>query len=155
MNHRCPDGEAPENDAAKSAMHDLLAASGVHGVVAVADESIVGWCAIDPIATQTGHDYYIANNGDVDATAWAIHCVYVHPAQRGRGVSSGLVDGAVAYARERGASCVLSFPIPPDNRERFAAHDDEFSGRYATYDRLGFERIDALGDFYAVMRLAL
>lgn len=158
MNHRCPDGQAPTHDAAREAFVAGVAAGEVHGVLALAEVSFapgaspacVGWCGVDPLATQVGHDYVLAGR-DVEPGDWAIHCLFVDPAFRGRGVSGQLIEAAEAYARQRGARRLLAFPIPEPNRARFPAHEAEFAGRHGSYLRRGFADLAPLDDFYAVV----
>ncbi|MEZ6186361.1 MAG: GNAT family N-acetyltransferase [Planctomycetota bacterium] len=150
MNHRCPDGAAPVHDAAREAFLRGVAAGEVHGVVALRSGACVGWCAVDPLAAQVGHDYVLASR-TVEPGDWTIHCLFVAPEARGQGLSGRLIEAAEAYARARGATRLLAFPIPDANRARFPAHEAEFAGRHASYARRGFADLPALDAFYAVV----
>lgn len=44
---------------------------------------------------------------------WAIPCLYVHPAQRGRGVVVALLGRALQYACSHGAPAVEGYPCAP------------------------------------------
>ena len=84
-----------------------------------------------------------------------IHCVYVEPSARGRGVSRALIEAAVALARSEGAASVLAFPIPDDRRHAYPPDISEFSGRMSTFRGLGFAARERMDGFYQVMEKRL
>ena len=44
-------------------------------------------------------------------------CIRVRPGHRGRGISHVLLDGAVAYAAQRGAPVVEGYPVHNEGRK--------------------------------------
>ena len=42
---------------------------------------------------------------------WSVWCIRVRPGHRGKGISHALLDGAVAYARSKGAPAVEGYPV--------------------------------------------
>lgn len=42
---------------------------------------------------------------------WSLWCFRVRPGYRKQGVSHALIEGAVAYARERGAPAIEGYPV--------------------------------------------
>ncbi|NYE37625.1 GNAT superfamily N-acetyltransferase [Nocardioides cavernae] len=83
------------------------------GVLAYDGDEVVGWAAVAPRA-----DLPFARSTKIphvdDQAAWSVWCLRVRPGHRGRGISHVLLEGAVAYARERGAPVVEGYPV--DNR---------------------------------------
>lgn len=155
MNHRIKPTAAVTGVLAKEALQNLIREDQAHGVLAYQGEQCVGWCAVDPLSEQPGHDYVLETQGPVPASTWSIHCLYVHPKARGAGVSRVLIKEAIDVAREAGATEVLAFPIPEESRSRFPPHEAEFSGRMSTFMKFGFERVQKLNEFYNVLALQL
>ena len=75
------------NSEKKSHMEALVGAGTPIGVLAYQGKEPVGWCSIAPRET------------------------YVRRPHRGQGVTNALLEGAVAYARERGAKVVEGYPF--------------------------------------------
>jgi len=153
MNHHCQSGLAPTGEPAKIALKSLIQKKKAHGVLAYLDGKCVAWCAADPLLEQPGHDYCVEKGDETNAHRWSIHCLYVHPQARGRGISKELIKAAIEHSKKNGAVELLAFPIPKENQGRFPLHDAEFSGRFSTYEKLGFKVTERLNDFYEVLSL--
>lgn len=149
LNHRMPAG-CPTGAAAQGKMKELTAEQKVHGLLAFEAQECVGWVGIDPMGALGGHDCQATGKEH----EWSIHCLFVKEGFRGKGVSGLLIQSAVAFAKGKGARLISAFPIPEINRERFPAHEAEFSGRYSTYAKLGFRPAGDGSDFYQRMELA-
>lgn len=118
----------------------------------------VGWVAVaprweHPRLERSGQYGPLAGDRDV----YAITCFYVDRDHRGTGVSSALLDGAIQFARDAGASALDAFPkidLPAHARaSRRAEEDESFMGRMASYQSRGFHVVRDTGK-RAVMRLA-
>lgn len=155
MNHRLSQECCVTGDRAKIALENLIAGHQATGVLAYQDEHCVGWCAVDPIESLPGHDFYIERPEFIKEKIWSIHCLFVIPAARGTGISTGLVKYAIDLARANGARKLLAFPIPEETHAQFPPHDSEFSGRLSTFLKLGFEKVDRLNEFYQIVELQL
>ena len=153
MNHR----RRPENEVqgadARNALHALTREGKVQGMLAFHGEACVGWCAVDPLSEQPGHDYNFWKHAESDKDTWSIHCLFIHPDFRGKGISTSLIVESIALAKDQGAKRILAFPIPPEKRKHFPAHDGEFSGRHSTFVKAGFKEDTRINDFYSVMSL--
>lgn len=83
------------------------------GVLAYLDDEPVGWAALQPRrSTGFATNRRIPHVDDLDV--WSLWCIRVRPGHRRQGISHALVEGAVEYARERGAPAVEAYPV--DNR---------------------------------------
>jgi len=92
-----------------------LAESGPVGLLAYHDGEPVGWCAVAPrtqfrrlprtkeIAPKLGED---------DPGIWSVTCFYIRRDRRRTGVASALLDAAVGYAADLGATVVEGYPAP-------------------------------------------
>jgi GNAT superfamily N-acetyltransferase len=132
-------------------MRELTGQDKVGGLLAYDGNECVGWIGIDPLAELIGHEC----QPSATVNDWAIHCLFIRETHRGLGLSGRLICEAIDYAKSRGALIVSAFPIPSNNRSRFPPHEAEFSGRFATYARLGFVPVGAPSDFYQRMEVQI
>ncbi len=153
MNHRLDPKDVLIGEAAKMANRKLVNEDKIFGILAYLDEECIGWCAVDPLKNQLGHDYCLEKGIPDDLKPWSIHCVYIKPSARGKGISAGLVNSALKLAKQNGAKEVYSFPIPEENISKFPKDEAEFSGRSSTFRKLGFSKIENLNAFYDVYRI--
>src|SRR3989338_2386697 len=147
MNHRLPPKNEIIGAPAKEALKELVNKKAAFGALAYFDKKCVGWCAVDPIKKQPGHDYYLESKKNHTKNVWSIHCLYLHPKFRGQGISKLLIQKAIEIAKSEGAAKVLAFPIPEENKSKFPSHEAEFSGRYSTFVKLGFKKNEQLNNF--------
>jgi GNAT superfamily N-acetyltransferase len=151
MNHRSDPNSCPTGTQAKAAMQEEIRSGRAYGLLAIKNNIAIGWCAIDPVLTQIGHDYCLQKKEKLSPTSWMIHCLYIDSSHRGAGVSKKLITSAIEKAKSEGATEVLAFPIPEDSTGKFPKDIAEFSGRLSTYQKLGFELRERLDNFYQVV----
>lgn len=153
MSHRVkPENEVLGEDA-KQALHKLIESDKVCSILAYKDNLCVGWCAVDPLEEQPGHDYSFWKDAQLHPDTWSIHCLFVHPNHRGKGLSNILIKKAIDTAKDKGAKKIIAFPIPPKMRKHFPQHDSEFSGRFSSFTKAGFKPTARINDFYEVVSL--
>lgn len=151
MNHRLNPKDEIIGTPAKEALKNLIIEKKAFGSLAYAGDQCIGWCAVDPIQNQPGHDYCLKLKKNNTKNVWSIHCLYLHPQFRGHGISKLLIKKAIEIAKAKRATQVLAFPIPEENKSKFPSHEAEFSGRYSTFVKLGFKKNEQLNDFYQVV----
>lgn len=112
------------------------------GVIAYLDDEPAGWAAL-----QLRRDTSFATNRRIphldDLDVWSLWCVRVRPGFRKRGIMHDLVDGAVSYARERGAHAVEAYPV--DNRGEKVDMTMAYVGTKALFERAGFTQESETG----------
>lgn len=148
LNHREPAGCAT-GSAAEQKMKALTLAGEVRGLLAYEGRICVGWIAVDPMDKMVGHD---CKSSGVSGE-WTIHCMFVKDGFRGKGLSTLMIKEAIVFARANGASLVSAFPIPEDQRKKFPEGVAEFSGRFKTYNGLGFSPVGEPSEFYQRVEL--
>jgi GNAT superfamily N-acetyltransferase len=151
MNHRSDPKSCPKGTSAKYALFEEIKKKRAFGLLAFRNGMPAGWCAIDPVKTQIGHDYYLETKDANASKAWMIHCLYVDPSHRGAGVSKELIRSAISLSKANGAKELLAFPIPEDSADKFPRDLAEFSGRFSTFKKFDFESKTRLNDFYQVV----
>jgi GNAT superfamily N-acetyltransferase len=105
------------------------------GVLAYVDSEVVGWAAVAPRSelpfarsTKIPH---------VDQLpVWSVWCIRIRPGHRGKGISHALLDGAVAYARSKGAPAVEGYPV--DNRGKKVDLTMAYVGTRKLFEDAGF-----------------
>jgi GNAT superfamily N-acetyltransferase len=106
------------------------------GVLAYDGDEVVGWAAVAPRA-----DLPFARSTKIphvdDQPVWSVWCIRVRPGHRGRGISHVLLDGAVAYAFQRGAPAVEGYPV--DNQGEKVDLTMAYVGTRKLFEDAGFE----------------
>lgn len=127
------------------------------GVLAYDGDAVIGWAAVAPRS-----ELPFARSKKIphvnDLPVWSVWCIRVRPGHRGKGVSHHLLDGAVAYARAKGAPAVEGYPV--DNKGAKVDATMAYVGIRALFERAGFTKVadtrSVSGGFPRVlMRLSL
>lgn len=93
----------------RDAMRARIRGRGPVGVLAYEGRQPVGWCSVAPRASYEK----LAGSRTmptIEEDAWTVLCFFVPRALRGEGISLALLEGAVDYAREKGARVVEGYP---------------------------------------------
>lgn len=106
------------------------------GLLAYRDGRAIGWVSLAP-----REDYERLANSKVmapldDTPVWSIVCFVVSRPSRGRGVAAALLDAAIAYARERGATTLEAYPV--DTGEGRVPAASAYHGTLAMFEHAGF-----------------
>jgi GNAT superfamily N-acetyltransferase len=113
------------------------------GVVALLDDEPIGWCGLGPRAAMPRLRRSRTIPMIDEVAVWSIGCFVVRPGFRRRGITRALLDGAVDYARARGAPAVEAYPIDPlDGR---VSTSFGYVGFVSTFEAAGFRRVRLTG----------
>jgi GNAT superfamily N-acetyltransferase len=107
------------------------------GLVAYRDGEAIGWVSLGP-----RDDYARLQGSRVlapidEKPVWSIVCFVVARSARKQGVANTLLEAAVAYAREHGATLLEGYPIETDGQRVPAAN--VYKGTLTMFERAGFE----------------
>jgi GNAT superfamily N-acetyltransferase len=107
------------------------------GVLAYAGAEVAGWAAVAPRS-----ELPFARSAKIphvdDLPVWSVWCIRVRPGYRGRGISHTLLEGAVAYARSRGAPAIEGYPV--DNQGRKVDPTMAYVGTRRLFEDAGFTK---------------
>ena len=122
----------------RAGLQTLVDAGKSPGLIAYRDGVPVGWVSIAP-----REEYVKLRRSPVmkpvdDQPVWSVICFVVPAQYRGRGVAHALLEGAVAYARERGATLVEAYPVDKPARSN---DDAMWFGAKSMYDKAGFHEV--------------
>ena len=107
------------------------------GVIAYLDDEPVGWAALHPRReTSFARNRLIPQIDDLDV--WSLWCFRVRPGHRKQGISHALIDGAVAFATERGAPAIEGYPV--DNGGEKVNLTMAYVGTRALFESAGFAK---------------
>ena len=87
-----------------------------------------------------------------DKPVWSIICFVVPSEHRGQGVARALLAGAIAYARNQGATLIEAYPVDRSARSR---DDAMWFGAKSMYDRAGFKEVARRKPARPVVRLKI
>jgi GNAT superfamily N-acetyltransferase len=105
------------------------------GVLAYDDDQVVGWAAVAPRAELPFARSTKIPHVD-DLPVWSVWCIRVRPGHRGKGISPVLLQGAVDYARSRGAPAIEGYPV--DNQGEKVDLTMAYVGLRTLFERAGF-----------------
>ena len=127
------------------------------GVLAYDGKEVVGWAAVAPRSGLPFERSTKIPHVD-DLPVWSVWCIRVRPGHRGKGISHVLLEGAVDYARAKGAPAVEGYPV--DNRGKKVDLTMAYVGTRKLFEAAGFTKAadtDAVSGGFprVVMRLDL
>lgn len=107
------------------------------GLVAYRDGEAIGWVSLGP-----RDDYHRLQHSRVlapvdERPAWSIVCFVVARAARGQGVARRLLDAAVAYAADHGATLLEAYPV--DTSDGRVPSATAYKGTLGMFRDAGFD----------------
>jgi GNAT superfamily N-acetyltransferase len=107
------------------------------GLVALRDGEAVGWVGFGPRSDFRR----LARSRTLPQLppdeVWSVNCFVVARGARGSGIAGALLDAAVAYAADHGASIVEGYPVETEGGRIPSA--SVYTGTAAMFRRAGFE----------------
>ena len=111
------------------------------GLVAYRDDRAVGWVSLAPRG-----DYERLASSKIlapldEVPVWSIVCFVVSRNARGKGVAGRLLDAAIEYAREHGATTLEAYPVEVPKGGRIPAAN-AYHGTLTMFERAGFTVVE-------------
>jgi len=122
----------------RAALKALVDAGKSPGLIAYHGKVPVGWVSIAPRDEFARLKRSPVMKPVDDKPVWSIVCFVVPSEYRGQGVAYALLQGAIAYAREHGATLIEAYPVDKPGRAR---DNDMWFGAKSMYDRAGFQEV--------------
>lgn len=124
----------------EAAVETTVAHDRAPGLVAYRHGEPIGWVSLGP-----RDDYERLQHSKVlapidDKPVWSIVCFVVSKRARKQGVAGALLDAAVDYAREHGATLLEGYPVETDGQRVPAAH--AYKGTVGMFERAGFKVVE-------------
>src|SRR5262249_30757881 len=125
-----------KGDRNKDAMHTLVKAGCMPGLLGYIESDPVGWCAVAPREVYPALQRSASRKAVDERAVWSISCVYVARAHRRQHLSSELIKAAVAFVRARGGRIVEAYPVPA--KRKVTSTNYAFSGFVSAFEEAGF-----------------
>jgi GNAT superfamily N-acetyltransferase len=110
------------------------------GLVAYRDGEVVGWVSLGPRDDYERLAFSKVLAPVDDQPVWSIVCFVVDRKSRRQGVAAALLDAAVDYARDHGATVVEAYPVDTEGDRIPAA--SAYHGTLSMFERAGFEVVE-------------
>jgi GNAT superfamily N-acetyltransferase len=127
------------------------------GLVAYADDEPVGWCAVEPRSAyrrllNSPIPWAGRTEDKTDDRVWALACFATRAGFRRRGITYGLAEAAVDFARSRGAHALEGYPmVPHPGQDIFWGELNV--GHYNVFVAAGFTEVSRPSTRRVVMRI--
>ncbi|HEX6300513.1 MAG TPA: GNAT family N-acetyltransferase [Acidimicrobiia bacterium] len=121
------------------------------GLLGYIDGRPVGWVQVGPRSDfpTLGRSRLLKPVDEVEP--WTINCFVVKVGERRQGIGRGLLEAAIAYAKEQGAEVVEAYPVD-GTRESVV---DYFTGTLGMFNEHGFVEMIRRNDTRPIVRLTL
>ena len=136
----------------RAALRDLVESGEPPGLVAYRGDVPVGWISIGPREVFARLERSPIMKPVDDEPVWSVICFVVPAEHRGQGVAHALLRGAIAYARDRGATLLEAYPVDKPDRGK---DETMWFGAWSMYDSAGFAEVARRKKTRPVVRLKL
>jgi GNAT superfamily N-acetyltransferase len=110
------------------------------GLVAYRDGRAVGWVSMAPREDYERLVYSKVLAPVDDTPVWSIVCFVVSRKVRGQGIAAVMLDAAVEYARDHGATTLEAYPVDTSAGRVPAAN--AYQGTLRMFERAGFTVVE-------------
>jgi GNAT superfamily N-acetyltransferase len=124
----------------RAALESLTSRELAPGLVAYRGDRVVGWVSLGPREDYERLAYSKLLAPVDDTPVWSIVCFVVSRQARGQGVASALLDAAMDFARDHGATMLEAYPVEPGEAPLRAA--DAFGGPLSMFETAGFTVVE-------------
>ena len=134
----------------RAAMKAIVMGNEVPGILGYLDERPVAWCSVAPREAFPVLDRSPILKRVDDRPVWSIVCFFIERHYRHRGISSLLLQAAVNYTAENGATTVEAYPVIPKKEK--APDIYLYTGLFSTFKKAGFVEVCRRSPFRPIMR---
>ena len=124
----------------RSALEGIADRDPAPGLIAYRDGRATGWVSLGPREDYERLAYSKILAPVDDTPVWSIVCFVVSRKARGAGTATALLDAAIAYAREHGATTLEAYPV--DTAGERIAPANAYHGTLRMFERAGFEVVE-------------
>ncbi|HEV8698800.1 MAG TPA: GNAT family N-acetyltransferase [Candidatus Limnocylindrales bacterium] len=125
----------------ENAARETAAEGRAPGLVAYADGEVVGWVSVGPREDYERLAYSKILAPIDDKPVWSIVCFVVGRRSRGQGIANALLDAAIDYARDRGATMLEGYPVELAEGQRIGS-GEVYKGTLSMFERAGFKVVE-------------
>ena len=122
------------------------------GLLAFADDLVVGWAQVTPRASLPGLERGRFTQRVDEVPVWSLSCFYIRRGWRGKGVMTALIAAAAKFAKDAKAPALEAYPTKTSTRRSNAGM---YTGIASSFSRAGFKTVAAPARHRPTMRLGL
>jgi len=147
------DFEAQKGEPNRLSLKALVDSGEIPGLLAYDGVKPVGWVSLAPRPVFSTLERSRILKPVDEQPVWSVVCFFVAKAYRRKGVTLRLLQGAVEFAAQNGASIVEGYPVDP----RHVASPDPFvyTGLVSTFRRAGFSEALRRSETRPIMRYTI
>jgi GNAT superfamily N-acetyltransferase len=110
------------------------------GLVGYLGDRIVGWVSLGPREDYERLAFSKLLRPVDERPVWSIVCFVVGRHHRGQGIAAAMLDGAIAFARERGVATLEAYPLH-ESRGRVPG-SAAYVGTQGMFEKAGFRVVE-------------
>ncbi len=146
---RRKDAHANGNAGNRVALKAIVDSGHPPGLLAYVDGQVAGWVSLDSRDKFEALAYSRKLQPVDDTPVWSIVCFVVGRKFRKQRLMTRLLDAAVDYAREHGATTVEAYPVEPIAELKSY---DGYTGVASTFKRAGFKEVKRASNRQLIVR---
>ena len=151
MHWRRPDGGYEDERDNRDRFVDLAFEGRPPGLIGYLDDQPVGWVQVGPRSDFPTLQRSRLFRPIDDTDPWSINCFVVKVGRRSQGVGRGLLEAAIEFAKDNGATVIEAYPVD-GHRESLV---DYFTGTLSMFSERGFAEVIRRNDTRPIVRLTL
>jgi GNAT superfamily N-acetyltransferase len=124
----------------RAALEDLTGRDLAPGLVAYRDDQAIGWVSLAPREDYERLAYSKVLAPVDDTPVWSIVCFVVSRTVRGQGTAAALLEAAIAFASDHGATTLEAYPVDTGTGRISAAN--AYHGTLSMFERAGFTVVE-------------
>lgn len=133
------------------ALAAIVAAGPAPGILAYAAGEPIAWCSIAPREAHAALERSRVLARVDDRPVWSITCFFVAKTYRRQGLMEQLIEAAVDYAGNQGASVVEAYPTDIGEGQKLTGSSG-YMGSVQTFARTGFVEVARRGYGHLIVR---
>jgi GNAT superfamily N-acetyltransferase len=133
--------EADNREVLANAVAETADQGRAPGLVAYDGVEAVGWTSVGPREDYERLAFSKVLAPVDDTPVWSIVCFVVGRRSRGQGVAHAMLDAAIRYARDHGATVLEAYPVDVPEGTRIASAN-VYHGTLSMFERAGFRVVE-------------
>lgn len=151
MHWRRPDGGYQDERDNRDRFADIATQGPPPGLIGYVDDDPRGWVQVGP-----RRDFPTLRRSRLfkpvdDLEPWTINCFVVRSGERKQGIGRGLLEGAIEYAKNQGATVIEAYPVDGER----SSVVDYFTGTVGMFREHGFVEIIRRNHTRPIVRLTV
>lgn len=147
-----------KGEGTKAVLKEMTCKNEIPGLLAYVDGQPAGWCAVGPREDFAAIEASRVLKRVDDQPVWSVVCFFMGKPYRKQGLMTALLQGAMEYAREHGATMLEGYPLdmqsPPLAGQKLSTFGG-YMGIASIYRAAGFVEVGRASETQLIMRREL